>query len=62
MHFRKFLKNQDWTPYLNFSITVVVTLMLDVGGPQDLQVGVAVSEVLHCCAHVQGMDPCTGGK
>lgn len=54
--------DQESTPYLFFGVTVVVTLVLDVGGSQDLQVGVAVSQVLHRRAHVQGMDPDTGGE
>lgn len=43
--------------YLIFGIAVVVALMLNVGGTQDLQIMVGLSQVLHCCDHVQGVDP-----
>ncbi len=47
--------------HLVFGVAVVVTLMLNVGGAQDLQVMVGLSQVLHCCGHVQRRDP-KGGE
>lgn len=48
--------------YLIFGLVVIVTLMLNVGGAQDLQVVVRLSQVLHCCGHVQGVDPAQGAN
>lgn len=48
--------------YLIFGVAVIVTLMLNVGGTQDLQFRVRLSQVLHCCGHVQGGDPTEGAN
>lgn len=48
--------------YLVFGVAVTVTLMLNVGSTQDLQVVVGLSQVLHCSGHVQGVDPIKGAN
>lgn len=44
----------------HFGIAVVVTLVLNVGGPQNLQLRVGLAEVLHRHGHVQRGDPSQG--
>lgn len=48
--------------YLIFGVAVIVTLVLNVGGTQDLQFRVRLSQVLHGCGHVQGGDPSKGAN
>lgn len=36
--------------------------MLNVSGTQDLQIMVGLSQVLHCCGHVQGGEPTEGAN
>lgn len=44
----------------DFGVTVAVTLVLNEGGSQHLQLGVGLAEVLHRRGHVQGGDPTEG--
>lgn len=43
--------------YLIFGVFVIVALVLNIGGAQDLHVVVGLSQVLHGCDHVQAVDP-----
>lgn len=48
--------------YLVFGVAVIVALVLNVGGTQDLQFRIRLSQILHRSSHVQWGYPTEGGK
>lgn len=62
LHSKRNSNHKSNLSYLIFGIAVIVTLMLNVCSTQDLQISIGLSQVLHCCGHVQGVDPAKGAN